>query len=140
MVLVSYWWYCSFCTLFLFFELISYTCAYFPIYVYSLQEYFKTGRWINLAKSTFTYPGLQHLLDQMPAFCLASKASNTQRQYKNAFNLLCKFCLSFNITLTLPASNTSVSVYLINLTNAGKSASTINEAVYAISWAHRLAG
>jgi hypothetical protein len=26
------------------------------------------------------------------------------------------------------------------LTNAGKSASTINEACYAISWAHRLAG
>jgi hypothetical protein len=29
---------------------------------------------------------------------------------------------------------------LIHLTNAGKSASTINEAFYAISWAHRLAG
>jgi hypothetical protein len=28
---------------------------------------------------------------------------------------------------------------LIHLTNAGKSASTINEALYAISWAHRLA-
>ena len=70
----------------------------------------------------------------MPSFCLASKASNTQRQYKNAFNLFCKFCLSFNITLTLPASDTSVSVYLIHLTNAGKS-----EALYAISWAHRLA-
>jgi hypothetical protein len=37
----------------------------------------------------------------MSAFCLASKASNTQRQYKNAFNLFCKFCLSFNITLAL---------------------------------------
>lgn len=73
-----------------------------------------------MADSTFTSPGLQHLLDQMPAFC--------------------KFCLSFNITLTLPASDTSVSVYLIHLTNAGKSASTINEAFYAISWAHRLAG
>lgn len=93
-----------------------------------------------MADSTFTSPGLQHLLDQMPAFCLASKASNTQRQYKNAFNLFCKFCLSFNITLTLPASDTSVSVYLIHLTNAGKSASTINEAFCVISWAHRLAG
>jgi site-specific recombinase XerD len=93
-----------------------------------------------MADSTFTSPGLQHLLDQMPAFCLASKASNTQRQYKNAFNLFCKFCLSFNITLTLPASDTSVSVYLVHLTNAGESASTINEACYAIRWAHRLAG
>ena len=71
---------------------------------------------------------------------LASKANNTQRQYKNAFNLFCKFCLSFNITITLPASDTSVSVYLIHLTNAGKSASTINEAFCVISWAHRLTG
>ena len=93
-----------------------------------------------MADSTFTSPGLQHLLDQMPAFCLASKASNAPRQYKNAFNLCCKFCLSFIITLTLPASDTSVSVYLIHLTNAGKSASTINEVFYAISWAHILAG
>jgi hypothetical protein len=38
-----------------------------------------------MADSIFTSPGLQHLLEQMPAFCLASKASNTQRQYKNAF-------------------------------------------------------
>ena len=75
-----------------------------------------------------------------PVACilLASKANNTQRQYKNAF--FCKFCLSFNIILTLPASDTSVSVYLIHLTNAGRSASTINEAVCAISWAHRLTG
>ena len=94
----------------------------------------------QFGRQDFYYPGLQHLLDQMPAFCLASKASNTQRQYTNAFKLFCKFCLSFNITLTLPASDTSVSVYLIHLTNAGKSASTINEAFYCISWAHRLAG
>jgi hypothetical protein len=50
------------------------------------------------------------------------------------------FFVSFVYLLTLPASDTSVSVYLIHLTNAGKSASTINEAVYAISWAHKLAG
>jgi hypothetical protein len=93
-----------------------------------------------MADSTFTSPGLQHLLDQMSAFCLSSRACNIRRQYNNAFNLCCKFCLSFNITLTLPASDTSVSVYLIHLTNAGKSASTINEAFHAISWAHRLAG
>ena len=31
-------------------------------------------------------------------------------------------------------------MYLIYLTNLGKSASTINEANYGISWAHKLAG
>jgi hypothetical protein len=110
----------------LFFELNSYTCDYFPIYVYILQEYLRQ----------VDGPIWQTVL----LLLLASKACNTRRQYKNAFNLFCKFCLSFNITLTLPASDTSVSVYLIHLTNAGKSASTINEAFYAISWAHRLAG
>lgn len=76
----------------------------------------------------------------MPSFCLASKATNSQRQYKNAFNLFCKFCFSYNITETLPALDVTVSIYLIHLINAGKSASTINEAFYAISWAHKLAG
>lgn len=33
-----------------------------------------------------------------------------------------------------------VTMYLIHLTNIGKSVSTINEAYYSISWAHRLAG
>ena len=45
-----------------------------------------------------------------------------------------------NITKTLPASDTSVSAYLIHLTNIGKSSSSINEAFYAINWAHKLAG
>lgn len=31
-------------------------------------------------------------------------------------------------------------MYLIHLTNLGRSVSSINEAFYAISWAHRLAG
>ena len=88
----------------------------------------------------FYFSWASDLLDQMPAFCLSSKACNIRRQYNNAFNLFGKYGLSFNITLTLPASDTSVSVYLIHLTNAGKSASTINEAFHAISWAHRLAG
>jgi hypothetical protein len=108
------------------------------MYFYILQEYLnKTGRWMKLADSTFTCPVLQHLLDQLPAFCWPPKLTILSVSTRMHF---CKFCLSFNIILTLPASDTSVSVYLIHLTNAGRSASTIKEAVCAIIWAHRLTG
>ena len=76
----------------------------------------------------------------MSTFCLASRSDNTVRQYKYAFNSFCKWCLSHNITQTLPSLDIYVSMYLIHLTNIGKSVSTINEAYYSISWAHRLAG
>ena len=76
----------------------------------------------------------------MPTFCLASRSDITVRQYKYAFNSFCKWCLSHNITKTLPSLDIYVSMYLIHLTNIGKSVSTINEAYYNISWAHRLAG
>ncbi len=98
---------------------------------------FHTGRWLDFED---TSPALRDLVDQMPQFCLASKASTTQRSYRYAFNSFCKWCLSKNIYQTLPASDVSVSTYFIHLTNLGKSTSSINEAFYAISWAHKLAG
>ena len=76
----------------------------------------------------------------MPTFCLASRAENTRRQYRYAFNYFCKWCFSNSIFDTLPASEVVVSSYLIYLSNSHKSASSINEAFYAISWAHKLAG
>lgn len=101
---------------------------------------FKTGRWSEVDQFCQENTGIKHLVDQMPDFCLASRASNTQRQYRYAFNTFSKWCLSNNIPVTLPASDISVSAYLIHLTNLGKSSSSINEAFYAISWAHKLAG
>ena len=76
----------------------------------------------------------------MPAFCLASRSNNTVRQYKYAINSFCKWCLSLNITQTLTSLVIYAPMYLIHLTNIGKSVSTINEAYYNISWPHRLAG
>ena len=76
----------------------------------------------------------------MSTFCLASRSDNTVRQYKYAFNSFCKWCLSLNITQILPSLDIYMSMYLIHLTTIGKSVSTINEAYYSISWAHRLAG
>jgi hypothetical protein len=41
---------------------------------------------------------------------------------------------------TLPASGVNVSLYLMHLSKFKKSTSTINEARYAISWAHNIPG
>jgi hypothetical protein len=102
-------------------------------------DVFKTGIWSNL--DNFTVNGeLDYLKQQMSTFCLASRSANIVRQYKYTFNSFCKWCLSHKITQTLPSLDIYVSMYLIHLTNIGKSVSTINVAYYSISWAHRLAG
>lgn len=103
-------------------------------------DIFDSGRWTKLRCSSPNGDPLDRYLVQLPAFCLASRAENTQKQYKGAFNAFCKWSLSLNIRQTLPFSDTQVSAYLIHLCNLGKSISTINEAYYAISWAHKLAG
>lgn len=83
---------------------------------------------------------LQDLRSQLPFFCLSSRADSTRRNYQYSFNAFCKWCFSHNITKTLPTTEFYVSLYLVHLANLGKSTSTLNESVYAISWAHRLAG
>lgn len=113
------------------------------IYIYMFIRFsavFSTERWRGIDEQRAVSPNIGYLLDQVPEFCLASRAKNTQRQYRYAFNSFCKWCKSKNITETLPASEVTVSVYLIHLTNIGKSTSSLNEAFYAISWAHKLAG
>ncbi|XP_071133514.1 uncharacterized protein [Mytilus edulis] len=105
------------------------------------SEVFKTRRWNDIDSFRQSQsPAMQLLVDQIPSFCLSSRAANTQRQYRYVFNAFCKWCLSINFSNTLPASVISVASYLVYLTNIGKSTSSINEAFYAISWAHRLAG
>jgi hypothetical protein len=61
------------------------------------------------------------------------------RSYGSAFNKWCKWYVPYNIS-TLPASDVNVSLYLMHLSKFKKSTSTINEAFYAISWAHNIAG
>jgi hypothetical protein len=82
---------------------------------------------------------LEPLLLELPDFCLQSKAVNTRRSYGSAFNKWCKWYVPYNIS-TLPASDVNVSLYIMHLSKFKKSTSTINEAFYAISWAHNIAG
>jgi hypothetical protein len=99
---------------------------------------FESERW----KSIMNHPvhtNLEPLLLELPDFCLQSKAFNTRRSYEGAFNKWCKWCVPYNIS-PLPASDVNVSLYLMHLSKFKKSTSTINEAFYAISWAHNIAG
>ena len=98
---------------------------------------FESERW----KSIMNHPvhtNLELLLLELPDFCLQSKAVNI-RSYEGAFNKWCKWCVLYSIS-TLPASDVNVSLYLMHLSKFKKSTSTINEAFYAISWAHNIAG
>ena len=99
---------------------------------------FQTGRW-NKITDQHVNGDLSSLAKKLPDMCLKSRANTTVRSYKNTFNKWCKWCVSHNIP-SLPASDFHVSLYLIHLSDLCKSTSTINEAFYAINWAHNLAG
>jgi hypothetical protein len=127
------------CVIYLLFIFICLNVCVIFYWFTRFADVFKTGIWSNLDNFT-AYCALDYLKQQMSTFCLASRSDNTVRQYKYAFNSFCKWCLSHTITQTLPSLDIYVSMYLIHLTNIGKSVSTINETYYSISWANRLAG
>ena len=99
---------------------------------------FGTERWRSMRQLPLN-DNLSTLREKLPTFCLASRADNTRKNYKFAFNAWKKWCV-FNSVSALPASDIHVSLYLIHLTESCKSSSKINEAFYAISWIHKLAG
>ena len=76
---------------------------------------------------------------KLPDYVLASKADSTRKKYGYAFNRFCKWSKLYNIS-PLPASDIYVALYLIELSESAKTTSKVDEAVYAISWAHKLAG
>ena len=109
----------------------------FLLYI-RLSAVFESERWKSIMNHS-VHTKLEPLLLELPDFCLQSKAVNTRRSYEGAFNKWCKWCVPYNIS-TLPASDVTVSLCLMHLSKFKKSTSTINEAFYAISWAHNIAG
>lgn len=83
---------------------------------------------------------LKELSNLLPEFCTNSRAKNTKRKYSYAFENFCKWCNNFKNINPLPASDYYVSLYLVHLSKNAKSFAKIEEAFYAISWAHKLAG
>lgn len=103
---------------------------------------FQFGRWKNVQKETEGLSGdhdLLELAEKVPLMYLNSRAESTRRCYKYAFEKWCKWCV-FHKLPSFPATEFHVSLYLIHLSDLCKSTSTINEAFYSLSWAHKLAG
>ncbi len=100
------------------------------------SDIFRVGRW---KQNSDISDELSTLKARLPEYCLSSRSLNTRKKYQYAFNAFCKWTKIHNIT-PLPSSDYTVSLYLIHISQNAKSASKINEVIYAISWAHKLAG
>ena len=102
------------------------------------SDVFSVGQWQNFIDINFDSE-VYSLFQRLPGVMMSSKAETTQKMYKYAFNSWCKWTNSHSLS-PLPATQLHVSLYLIKLSDSAKSVSKIDEAFYAISWAHKLAG
>ena len=102
------------------------------------SDIFTCGLWASLPSPVDQ--DLSSLAQYLPEYCQRSKAVNTRRKYSYAFDKFCKWCNRYSNVTPLPASDFYVSLYLINLSKQNKSFAIIEEAYYAISWAHQLTG
>ena len=113
----------------------------YNIGIVHFADVFSKGRWEKDRQSLAGQdPRLSRYVERLPEICLKSRADNTVKKYKYAFNKFAQWCSKFQPSISsLPASDLYVSLYLVYLTDCNSS-SKIEEAVYAISWAHKLAG
>ena len=86
-------------------------------------------------------PRLEQLYSELPNYCLKAKAQNTRRKYRYAYEHFSNWCTFFNpVLLSLPASEKTVAMYVAHLAQTYNSESKLQEATYAISWFHNIAG
>lgn len=64
---------------------------------------------------------------------------NTRKKYERVFGVWSRWASKYRL-LSLPASESDVSVYLVSIIQKNNSFATVDEAFYAIRWAHELAG
>lgn len=95
-------------------------------------DIFKMGIWIENKKN---------LHQELFWYCITSKADNTAKQWRYAWNTFCKWCNSWNPVFTpLPVLETNVALFIIHFAKQYKSSGKIHSAVQDISWPHSLAG
>lgn len=78
-------------------------------------------------------------LAKIDQFLNASMSDATRRAYRSDWNAFLSFC-GYRSLQSLPASELTISTYLSELANSGKSNSTIVRSLTAINKAHELAG
>ena len=79
--------------------------------------------------------GLSHLSEALPEFVMGTQAESTVRAYQGAFDKWCEWADEFEFC-RLPATSTSVSLYLMQMIQSNSSYPSIMKTVAAINWAH----
>ena len=92
------------------------------------------GAWILFKE--LKDPELKSLADELPLTVMNCRASSTTTKYLRAFRRWKEWASSHELP-SLPAESHHIALYLQHLANIK---ATVEEAVYAIAWAHSLAG
>lgn len=82
---------------------------------------------------------LAELCPSLSDWILSSKNDNTNRSYFNAYRRWEVFIKAQGHS-ALPASPIHLALYLTHLLQTGSSQHPVNNAVYAMKWAHKCAG
>ena len=83
---------------------------------------------------------LKELASRLEATVLASRAPGTTDAYRRSFARWKKFASSKSEIQHFPAKTEHVALYLQHLIDTTHSQSTVDSAIYAIQWAHTMAG
>jgi len=82
---------------------------------------------------------LVELVEQAAGYAAAAKANATRRAYAADWASFVRWCEASGVE-SLPASPSSVAVYLAHLAEQGRAVASIGRALVAISQAHRMSG
>lgn len=101
-------------------------------------DVFKSGIWSTF--NTIRDPELVRLAKHLPATVLQSRQEGTVRVYNSAFQRWKRWADQYEEVTHLPADPRYISLYLLSLYQTARTHNPITSALYAISWAHKMAG
>ncbi|KAI8514464.1 hypothetical protein Bbelb_070550 [Branchiostoma belcheri] len=84
-------------------------------------------------------PELQRLVCALPSVVISDRAPSTVKKYVRAFRAWETFASSKGLP-PLPARGPHLALYLLKLLQSSRSAAPLEAAVFAVAWAHRIAG
>ena len=84
-------------------------------------------------------PELRSLAEKLPVTVMSCRATSTITKYLRAFRHWKEWARGHKLT-SLPAQSHHIVLHLQHLANTTSSKATVEEVVYAIAWAHSLAG